>query len=188
MDTDERLDALGFFKDGFSICDIGCGFGYIPKYLFSKRRNITYIGLDVKKAAIVHCENRFKNIYGYSFKRLNLHSDTYNPKSSIKADQMVFPIADESIDSIVCHSIFTHLGSEKVAKHYMDEINRVLKKDGLLWTTWFKSPPNEGSSETIRTVYKESFIDDILSSFKRICSGGGKTTGYHDQWEVVCVK
>ena len=46
------------------------------------------------------------------------------------------PVADGSIDRIALGSVFTHLFEEEIV-HYMREIRRVLKPDGLAYATFF---------------------------------------------------
>jgi len=95
---------------------------------------------------------------------------------------------DGSVDAVICHSLFTHLDTEVIARHYMNEIRRVLKPGGLLWITFFSSPPNEVGGGTARTVYSMDFIKQLLVGFEDLKESGGLTTGYHDQLEISCVK
>lgn len=185
LDTDAKLDSMGFFQEDFNILDIGCGVGYIPKYLKEQKKNVTYLGLDVDMGVIQECKNRFPQ---FKFKRLNLKSESYNPLGSMSADQLVLPVETNSVDSIICHSIFTHLDTEAIAVRYMKEIKRVLKQGGFLWTTWFSSPPNEECEGTAKTVYNLAFIHDLLSDLEPIYINGGESTSYHDQLEIACVK
>jgi ubiquinone/menaquinone biosynthesis C-methylase UbiE len=187
MDTDQHLDKLGFFKDGFKICDIGCGVGYIPEYLVKHAKKVDYLGIDVDMGVIQHCKNRF-SAYGYEFKRLNVRSAMYNPLGTMDAEFMKLDLPDESLDSVICHSLFTHLDTEAIASRYMSEIKRVLKPGGLLWTTWFTSPPNKASSGTIRTVYSAEFISSLFTDLKLLHAHGGESDDYHDQLYVASQK
>jgi len=187
LDTDAHLDELGFFQDDFNILDIGCGVGYIPSYLRRSRKRVKYLGLDVRLDRIKLCRRLFRDM-DYKFTHLNLRSSSYNPIAAQGAENLVIPLDDCTVDSIICHSLFTHLDTEEVASRYIDEIKRVLKPNGFLWTTWFSSPPNTTSDGTKRTVYDLAFIHDRLAQFEFIYLGGGETSAYHDQLEIACVK
>jgi len=188
LDTDAHLDSLGFFKDGSSVLDIGCGLGYIAEYILKNRLNVTYLGIDIDSNRIRHCQNRFRQP-NFKFKKLNILSATYNPLGSMDARHFKINLPNNSVDSVICHSLFTHLDTEEVALVYMKEIWRVLKPQGILWTTWFVSPPNElVGGGTMRTVYRKEFVADLLSDYEIIEAQGGESVGYHDQWEVAAVK
>ena len=103
-------------------------------------------------------------------------------------EMFTLPFLTESFDSILCHSLFTHLETEPVATRYLKEIKRLLKPQGLLWTTWFRDPPNNPCSWAERTVYSEQFIRSQLSDFIFLVERKGETTQYHDQWELLCRK
>lgn len=187
LDTVDKLDEMGFFQPNSMILDIGCGPGYVPKYLIKNKKLFWYVGIDVNLGVIQHCRNICKDIR-CSFKLFPIQSDTYNRDGKMSALDFKIPMADKSVDSVICHSLFTHLATQEIARHYINEINRVLKSGGFLWTTWFASPPNEWCSGTARTVYDLSFIHDVLAPFEPIYLSGGETTGYNDQLEIACVK
>lgn len=186
-DTDSHLDYLGFFQEDFMVCDLGCGVGYIPNYTMKNKKKIQYLGIDVISNKINYCRNRFRQ-GNYRFKRLNLYSETYNPTGSMRAEFMKIPLPDGSVDSVICHSLFTHLDNEEVAKRYISEILRIMKAGGKLWITFFTDPPNKEGGGTMRTVYKLSFIETLLAGFEEIHDRCGATTEYHDQLEISCVK
>lgn len=187
MDTDARLDALGFFQDGFQVLDIGSGYGYIPMYLMRERKKVAYHGIDIDRNNIQHCRNISQGT-GFKFNYLPIQSDTYNPDGVMSPTHFTLPLKDKSVNSIVCHSLFTHLDTEEVASRYVAEITRVLMNGGLLWTTWFASPPNRVGGGTLRTVYPMEFIHNLLGEFEYIEVSGGETDEYNDQLEIACVK
>jgi ubiquinone/menaquinone biosynthesis C-methylase UbiE len=63
----------------------------------------------------------------------------------------------------------------------MKEIRRVLKPGGNLWTSWFLDPPNEENKGETRTVYRNTFVEELLRGFHKVYEVGGMTTMYHDQ-------
>lgn len=188
LDTPELLDSLEFFKDGYHVLDIGCGQAFMAKYLRKKNKEIWYHGFDVSLGNIKHCRNLFINEIRYKFVFLPFKSDTYSPQGELSAESFTLKFPDSSVDSVICHSLFTHLDTEPIARRYMSEIKRVLKDGGKLWTTWFSNPPNDVSDGTRRTVYNYDFIEEMLEEFESIYWNGGLTTSYHDQLEIACVK
>ena len=187
LDTVDHLDELGFFQKDFIVCDIGSGMGYIPKYTMKHKKPIWYHGFDVMLSNIKHCRNICNDIR-YQFTYLPYYSDAYNPMGLLNAKDFKIKLPSGSVDSVICHSLFTHLSTEDVARSYMQEIRRVLRPGGLLWITFFSSPPNETCDGTKRTVYSMEFIETLLVGFENIKSSGGFTTDYHDQLEISCVK
>lgn len=187
LDTVDQLDQWGFFQEGAVVCDIGCGVGYVPRYTMRHRKDIKYHGYDVSLARIKMCRT-ICNDPRYHFTYLPYNSMTYNPFSNRSADGFIMKEDNNSVDSVICHSLFTHLGTESIAIRYMREINRVLKPNGKLWITFFTSPPNEISDGTERTVYPIGLVDHLLEGFNIISSSGGTTCDYHDQLEVHAVK
>lgn len=188
LDTPEQLDQLGFFQDGYSLLDIGCGIAPIAMYCIRNRKKISYYGVDTMIQRIATCKTMYKGFSDYQFQFIPVRSELYNPNGRIDPEKFTLDLADASRDAVICHSLFTHLDTEAVANRYMSEIKRVLRKGGLLWTTWFASPPNTESDGTRRTVYPLEFIHNELASFEPIYIHGGDSDAYHDQLEIACVK
>lgn len=186
IDTDALLNQLGFFEPGRTVVDIGCGVGYIPSYLVRCNRQVYYTGFDVSANNIKHCRALF-NGPEFIFKLLNVQSDTYNPGGKINPCDMVLPLPDSSVDSVICHSLFTHLGTEAAATQYMSQIKRILRPGGFMWSTWFAAPPNTENDGTVRTVYSMEFIKRSLKEFDTFHEHGGETDGYHDQLYIASV-
>jgi 2-polyprenyl-3-methyl-5-hydroxy-6-metoxy-1,4-benzoquinol methylase len=95
------------------IClDIGCSNGIITSFLgghFSMA-----IGMDIDQEAVQYGKN---------------HSLSPRVQFS-SADSMALPLRDNSIDVIVCNHIYEHVPQ---ANQMMDEIYRVLKKEGFCY-------------------------------------------------------
>jgi SAM-dependent methyltransferase len=187
-DTPEILDQLGFFVDGNMVLDIGCGVGFFAKWMADHTVPIGgYLGLDVRKNCVAKCEEMRLPSH-YKFKHIDVFNPTYNFRGITKPEEYTLPVLDESVDAIICHSLFTHLDTEPVARRYMMEIDRVLGEGGLLWTTWFLDPPNNVSDGAKRTVYKKTLVDELLLPYERILQFGGDTEGYHDQFYIAVRK
>lgn len=185
--TPEILEDLGVFAENNVVLDIGCGMATIPLWCVKNKKRIKYLGLYVRKQAIEICGNivNATDLYdSFHFQHLNIYNAAYNNTGKMLPELMKLPVEDDSIDAIICHSLFTHLDTEAVATRYMQEINRVLKKGGILWTSWFLFPPNLRSDGAIRTVYDKKFVDTLLKDYEILIEFGGETDGYHDQWYV----
>lgn len=186
-DTPDILNEYGFFTEQSRILDIGCGVGFIPSWCKEHEKNVDYLGVDVREASIIACKMKHLGS-NYEFTHINVYNDSYNPNGNVSPSEMTLPCADNSMDSVICHSLFTHLGTERVAERYIDEIMRVMKVGGLLWTTWFTAPPNDVSISTIRTVYSNEFVMSMIKRFEFIYSTGGTTDRYHDQYQIALRK
>jgi SAM-dependent methyltransferase len=186
-DTPELLDSLGFFQEGFNVVDLGCGTGFEALWCYGHGRNINYLGLDVRRACIDTC-GKFQLPENFVFKYLDVFNSVYNKGGKILPEDVVLSTGNSHADSIICHSLFTHLDSEKVATHYMSEIWRILKPGGLLWTSWFLFPPNIGSEGSMRTVYGKEFVAELLKPYQELIAFGGTTSDYNNQWYVASRK
>jgi len=114
------FDYIEGFKafDAISILDWGCGTGRIIRHLPAiAGANNSYFGCDYNKKYIEWCS---KNIDGINFKLNNLSPPLEYENSSF--------------DIVYGISIFTHL-SEEMHYKWMNELTRVLKKEGILFIT-----------------------------------------------------
>jgi len=92
--------------------DIGCSSGIITSLL--GEHFILAIGLDIDQEAVRYARIR-------------------SPSSEVEflmGDSMALPFRDGSIDVIVCNHIYEHVPE---SNRLMDEIHRVLKKDGFCY-------------------------------------------------------
>jgi ubiquinone/menaquinone biosynthesis C-methylase UbiE len=96
----------------FSVLDIGCSTGIITNLLASYFQNI--IGMDIDEPAVEFAQKKFK--------RPNLE---FRKGSSLNMD---FP--DSIFDVVICAHIYEHVPDVKLL---MDEINRVLKVNGVCY-------------------------------------------------------
>lgn len=183
IDTTGVLEELGFFLPESVVLDIGCGPAMVPMYCVNHAKNIRYLGLDVKRNIIDNCKKLGLGP-NYRFEQIDVYNPVYNFRGKQMPELMELPVEDVSCDSIICHSLFTHLDTEAIASRYMSEIDRVLKPGGLLWTSWFLFPPNLKSDGAIRTVYDRKFVGKLLDGYELLYSIGGDTDSYHDQWYV----
>lgn len=169
------------------VLDIGCGNGRIAMALVEEP--IHYLGFDPVPEAIAFCRSAFEDFPRFQFEHLDVRNSRYHPQGSVVPDTVTFPVKDETVDLALLTSVFTHLESESAAIRYLDEIQRVLKPGGRCFSTWFRSPPNQVTTDAARTVYLEMWIrKQIELRFDIAEAALGNTTSYHDQWEIVAVK
>ena len=117
--------------------DIGSGIGRtaiaLTGYLDS---NSKYEGFDVVKLGVDWCRKKItKDFPNFTFTYIPLFNDLYN-KSSQKATNFTFPYDSDHFDKIFSFSVFTHMQVDEI-QHYFAEISRVLKKEGLAFSTFF---------------------------------------------------
>lgn len=156
---DEKLSAE-HYQRYFSVCeyvkgkkvlDAACGEGYGSDILANYAK--TVIGMDIDEGAI----SRAKEHYG---NKGNLH---YIVGSIASLNQ----IDDHSIDVVVSFETIEHV-DEFIQNQYLNEINRVLKLDGVL----FMSTPNKKVYSDLyhyRNEFhvKEFYYDEYLTFLHR---------------------
>lgn len=119
------------------VLDIGCGIGRsavaLTHYLSPKG---SYEGLDIVKQGIRWCQNHISSRYpNFRFRCVSLRNELYR-SSPYPASAFIFPFPDQEFDCVFAISLFTHLSPED-AFHYLDEIHRVMKKEGTCLATFF---------------------------------------------------
>lgn len=120
-----------------AVLDIGSGIGRtaiaLTKFL---SKNGRYDGFDVVKKGVDWCvkniSSKFKNFH---FKFVALNNDLYNDFDKTAKD-FIFPFEDGSFDKAFLFSVFTHMRIDEI-RNYVQEIERVLSKDGKCLATFF---------------------------------------------------
>lgn len=111
-----------------TILDFGCGNGRLIE-LF-KHKNIKYVGVDVSEGLINLAK---KNAAG-------LRESRNAQFLKIESDFKKLPFPSELFDAIYSIAVFHHLPSQKVRMQTMEELYRLLKKDGFIiitaWNLW----------------------------------------------------
>ena len=173
----------GIASDNADVLDLGCGNG---RQLIGLVQNgiSSYTGLDPIKKCIKFCNRQFASrIPNTRFVHLNVKNKMYNPKGKMLPEEVILPFDSDSFDSVITGSVFTHLGTRAVSERYLEEIARVLKSGGRLFSSWFRNPPYEISSEEYRTVFAECDIEKMLAKhFETYYSRGGSSGEWWDQW------
>lgn len=182
----ERSRAAGFWRDGDTILDIGCGNGRLA--IPFTTHDVRYIGVDPVIACVEFCNRVFAPWPNFRFVHVDLRNEHYNAVGTVAPIEFIFPVDDRSVEAVLFASVFTHLGTLEVCKHYLAEALRVLKPGGRIGCSWFRSPPNTICRDTSRTVFLESDILNLLKPFRVLATEGGLTDGYNDQWMMLLQK
>ena len=120
-----------------SVFDFGCGCGRQARQLLQQTlRPRRYIGIDVNPALIDWCRENLTPVdSNFKFLHHDVYSPWYAPGNSLRLSQP-FPAEDASVSLLVGTSVFTHLSRPQV-EYYLGELARVLRPDGIAYTTWF---------------------------------------------------
>jgi SAM-dependent methyltransferase len=188
---EEGLEFLrhGITFPGSDVLDLGCGNGRQLIGLLDQGLN-RYVGLDPVRESIEFCNAELASrIDGASFVFFDVYNEMYNPTGLVQPEAAVLPFPDGSFDGVITGSVFTHLGTLPVASRYLQEISRVLRPGGKLFSSWFRSPPNTLSDDRQRTVFREGEVLAMVTQLFSIADTRGGFMGeFHDQWCVIGVK
>lgn len=145
----ESLDPLGkIHMDNYqkhmglwpemTFLEIGCGIGRDAFQLLSLLNSQgKYIGIDVTRDSISWLEKNIgRNHPNFTFHHFDVKHELYNPLGSKACSDFALPVPDRSVDRIALGSVFTHLFEDDIV-HYMKEIKRILKPEGLVYATFF---------------------------------------------------
>ena len=106
----------------------------------------SYVGTDVVRSGIRWCRraitSRFAN---FEFVHVDSRHPLYRPRGRGGAAAS-FPFADDSFDVVVLTSVFTHLLPPEAAG-MLAQAARVLRRDGVLFSTWFVPDLDEASPD-----------------------------------------
>ncbi|WP_343612420.1 class I SAM-dependent methyltransferase [Chryseobacterium oranimense] len=118
------------------VLDVGCGIGRTAVALTEVLDKGTYDGFDAVEKGINWCNKHIGNKHpNFKFKFTPIYNDLYNTFSQ-KAEHFTFPYHDAQFDKAFLFSVFTHMQIPEI-KRYLNEISRVLKRDGQCLATFF---------------------------------------------------
>jgi SAM-dependent methyltransferase len=121
-----------------SVLELGCGVGRDAIELTGRlSERGSYIGLDINEPCIEWCRKNIAGRYpNFRFCLVDVYSQLYNPRGTVRVQDVTLPADASSIDRILLQSVFTHMFRDDIV-HYFRELRRVLKPDGLAFATFF---------------------------------------------------
>lgn len=129
---------LGGLKKNARVLDVGCGIGRlaVPLTRFLDKDG-SYEGFDVVKSGIDWCEKHIQSQFpNFKFIHIDLKNDLYNLETETQAKDFIFPYQENEFDFVFLTSVFTHMMPQDV-EAYLKQIQRVLKKGGTCFATFF---------------------------------------------------
>lgn len=111
-----------YIQEGTTLLDVGCGNGRFFGVI--KDKKIAYTGIDA------------------SSKLINIAKEKYPSAKFFKGNAVELLFGSGSFDTAVSFAVLHHIPSKKLREEFLEEIHRVLKKDGILilsvWNLWQK--------------------------------------------------
>lgn len=102
--------------DGETILEVGCGTGYLSRYLSHGRKNLSFTGIDLDLNFLTMAEQLAK--------QEGLHNISF-----IQANANALPFEDHSFDHVVSHTFLTSTPNPRRA---LSEMHRVVKPGGSI--------------------------------------------------------
>ena len=124
-------------RAGMSFLEIGSGMGRDAFHLLDVLGpSGRYVGIDVQRESIVWCQKNISRDHAnFRFIHFNAVHELHNPLGMATTIEYPLPAADRSVDRVAMQSVLTHIFEDEVV-HYLREISRVLKPDGLAYVTF----------------------------------------------------
>ena len=151
------LDKIIFKKD--KVLDLGCGNGRYYNYF--KEKEVEYIGIDNSEDLI--------NIA----KRKNIFVDFRI------GEGLNLPFKDGYFDKVVSVAVLHHIPSKKFRIKFLEEIKRVLKKDGKVFLTVWKFHQKKEKRLLLKYTLLKIFGLSKLDFMDTFISWGKKTDRYY---------
>jgi ubiquinone/menaquinone biosynthesis C-methylase UbiE len=99
------------------VLDIGCGSGFVADHVCNNlKKEDTFVFTDISKEMLDYCENHFRDKFKCRLEFKTINSETLG-----------FP--DDCFDIVTLNSVLHHIPD---TKKILQEINRVLKTEGIL--------------------------------------------------------
>lgn len=112
----ELITTRMHIHDGETILEVGCGTGYLSRYLSHSRKSLSFIGIDLDEKFLIMAD-RFAKQEGLD----NI--------SFMRADANALPFAAHSFDHAVSHTFLTSTQTPLLA---LSEMHRVVKPGGRI--------------------------------------------------------
>ena len=113
----EFLYFLEFIENNVKVLDLGCGNGRFYELLKSKK--VDYLGIDNNSNLLEKAKSNF-------------------PEAKFQLGDMVdLDLPDDHFNAVFCIAAFHHIPGRKLRRKSVNEMHRVLKKEGvLILTVW----------------------------------------------------
>jgi len=149
----EFHDFSQYLSEGAKILDLGCGNGRLLHFLASK--NIDYVGLDIS-------ENLIKIANQLAQKKKESEKDF--PYFSFSCGDLTsLPFENQSFDAVFAIASLYHVPSRELRRKALEEISRVLKKNGIFimsyWNMWVPSRVKLIIKNIIKKMVGKSQLD-----------------------------
>lgn len=135
----ETFEVHGGLSGQSKVLDIGCGPGRMAAAIATRFEHSTpsYLGFDIQAPDIKWCTRNITNVHpAFRFEHVNVLNGHYNPKGTIKPEEVRFPAADNEFDFAFATSVFTHMYTAEFLV-YLREARRCLKPGGRFLATFF---------------------------------------------------
>lgn len=144
----------GYLSENNELLDLGCGNGRF--YQLAKEKRTKYLGADISENLLKSAKTNYPEA---NFLLLN--------------DFIKLPFDDEQFDIVVSLAVFHHIPSTPFRLKYLSEINRVLKKNGILiLTVWDLKKNSKAKKILFKSLLKKAIglspldWNDIFYPFK----------------------
>jgi len=185
----QRAIDLDVIQQDGRVLDMGCGNGRWAVGLEQQLFQGSYIGVDVVPESIEFCRRLFEDDERFEFHHHDIHNAFYQPEAAVNPERLTLAIADDSIDSVICNSLFTHLERDTAVEHYLRTMRRVTKQGGIAWFSFLTSPPFPSPQAVARkTILRREAVDDMLlrTGWTMVRQWGGTKANSGDHWVVIC--
>lgn len=118
-------------KSEHKILDLGCGCGRIAiHFLNYLSKQGKYFGIDNNMELLSYCSDNISKLKdNFQFQYIDVYNGAYAREGKLKAQEVILPMENESVDIVIMWSVFTHMNFRDI-NSYLKEIYRVLKKGG----------------------------------------------------------
>jgi len=133
-----QLIGYGGLQPGEDVLDVNCGVGRVARALaYYLARTARYEGFDSARDLVEWCQQSVTvHFPNFRFQHVDIRDPMRNARGTVTPLEFVFPYPPASFDFVFLTSVFTHTRAAE-ARHYLDEIYRVLRPGGRCLFTCF---------------------------------------------------
>jgi SAM-dependent methyltransferase len=134
----QDMEELCGLRPDSIVLDVGSGYGRVAHALWRHGFVGRYRGLEILPDHARWCAETLTPASGgmLVFEHLDIVNARYNPRGTIKAEELTFSDPDGGTDVAVLASVFTHMFPAEIER-YMSELARVLRPSGRVLATFF---------------------------------------------------